>query len=112
MPFYCFTTPSGKTVERRFSMADVPASVEVDGERALRDYRAEWAGRRDPGDLWPIYSDGLGVHPSQVKQVEAESKAAGIPTHFTKDGRAVLESRSHRRRYLRYRGFIDRDGYC
>jgi hypothetical protein len=58
----------------------------------------------------PIISDALAVHPRQVKEAIADARAKGVPTEFLPDGRPVLSSRSHRKRYLKAYGFHDRSG--
>lgn len=110
MPMYCFTTKDGETVERHFPMAHIPKRVKVEGRWATRNMPAEWRNRRDPGDGWPLHSDAMGVHVDQIPEAEAKSRTAGIPTHFDKYGRPILTCRSHRKRYMRLRGFLDRDG--
>lgn len=59
---------------------------------------------------WPLKSDALGVHKDQRMDAIAESIAVGVPTDFTPDGRAVLESKGHRKRYAEALGYWDRDG--
>jgi TPP-dependent trihydroxycyclohexane-1,2-dione (THcHDO) dehydratase len=58
----------------------------------------------------PILSNGAGVHPSQAKAEMARAKKHGIDVSFTKDGRAVFESRSQRKKYCRFINLHDRDG--
>jgi hypothetical protein len=58
----------------------------------------------------PVLSDALGVHPEQIKQAQEHSVRHGVPTEFTKDGRAILTSRQHRRDYARLLGYRDLDG--
>jgi len=57
-------------------------------------------------------SDAVGVAAHQVKEAEEHSQKIGIPTHFTKDGRAILESPEHRKAYCEAIGMFDRNaGY-
>lgn len=58
----------------------------------------------------PKLSDPLGVSPRQVKEAMASSRRKGVPTDFTKDGRAIITSRAHQKKYLRAYGFHNRDG--
>jgi hypothetical protein len=61
---------------------------------------------------YPILSDAAGVMPEQIPEQMAHDRAMGVPTHYTKDGRPILENRSHRRKYLRANGLYDRSaGY-
>jgi len=112
MPSYCYTTPDGETVERLFSMKDeIPKEIVLeDGRRATRDFVAEHGGfAHSPGN-WPLLSEAMGVAESQVKEAHAYSVKIGVPTEFTPDGRAVFTCPSHRKRYARAHGFIDRNG--
>lgn len=109
MPIYCFTTRAGKTVERFFPMGQAPEQIRVGGRVAYRDFLAEHAKTRPAGN-WPMLSDALGVNPDQISEAEAHSRSIGIPTHFTADGRAILESPGHRKRYAEALGFFDRNG--
>jgi hypothetical protein len=59
---------------------------------------------------YPMKSDAVGVHPSQRMEAIAESRALGVPTDFTSDGRAVLESAGHRKRYCEALSYFDKDG--
>lgn len=108
MPTYCYSR-GNEVIERVFSMEDVPETVRVRGRTFHRDFQAECAKTRPPGN-WPMESDALGVAASQVAEAEAESRAMGIPTHFTKDGCAILTSPEHRRRYAEALGYFDRNG--
>ena len=58
----------------------------------------------------PIYSDSMGVHPSQVAEAREHSLKIGIPVDFTNDGRAIFTSRQQRRDYCRHFGVHDNDG--
>jgi len=46
---YCFSDDDGNTIDREFSMADVPWSFEEDGKTWTRDLRAEKRGERQSG---------------------------------------------------------------
>lgn len=59
---------------------------------------------------WPMKSDALGVHPSQIAEARELSVKFGVPTDFTPDGRAILNDPHHRRQYAESQGFYDRNG--
>lgn len=60
---------------------------------------------------WPMHSDALGVWPSQVREAYEHSVKIGVPTRFDpRTGKCILESRSHRARYLKANGVHDKDG--
>ena len=64
------------------------------------------------GKLWPMKSDGAGVHPSQCELFEKDSAKKGVPTEFDREtGQAIFTSPSHRRRHLRLYGLHDNCGY-
>lgn len=60
---------------------------------------------------WPILSDAAGVLPSQTGEAAALASSLGVPTQFTKDGRAVLRSPQHRREFLKAHSMRDRNCY-
>lgn len=110
---YCFEcTKCGNTTEvvRDADSRNNPVrcgSCKAHMERSLT--REHGGFSNTPGN-WPMESDAAGVHESQIADAEEHSRKVGIPTHFTLDGKAVFESRSHRRRYLRKIGLFDRSG--
>lgn len=53
-------------------------------------------------------SDALAVHPRQVAEAEADAIRKGVPTHFQKDGRPVIENSGHLDRYMKAYGFFKR----
>lgn len=59
---------------------------------------------------YPLKSETLGVHSSQRMDAIQESIDVGVPTDFTPDGKAVLESPGHRKRYAEALGYFDKDG--
>jgi len=71
-----------------------------------------------PGDIpgcnrsncWPMASDAMGVHPDQIAEVMEYDRKHGVPTEYTADGRPILTSREHRKRYAEAHRFFDRNG--
>lgn len=59
---------------------------------------------------WPLHSDALGCHPSQVADMEREAIKRGVPTKHDNQGRAVFTDRGHRKAYLKAFQFQDNDG--
>jgi len=59
---------------------------------------------------WPMTSDSMGVAPDQVQEAIADSIRVGVPTHFDSQGRPVLTSPEHRKRYSEAYGFFDKNG--
>jgi len=69
MPIYCFRCPKcGQREEslRRFSQSDDPKDCPACGAAMLRDLRAEVPAK--PAGFETIWSEALGVHPSQVAE--------------------------------------------
>lgn len=112
MPTFCYTNESlGVTLEEVFPFGkEPPKTITREGRKFKRDLAAEWRGQPSQAGEWPILSDAVGVHPSQVKEAEAHAAKHGIPTEFTPDGRAVLRDKHHRKRYCELIGFFDRNG--
>ena len=69
---------------------------------------------RQSGQLtagWPIHSDAMGVHPKDVAAEAAFVRKAGVPTQFDGKGRPILESRAHRRKYMKALGVSDKHSF-
>lgn len=99
MPVYCYTTESGKTVERFYAMGKAPKAVKVDGQRAERDFAAE-QGHMRKGELDRI-SEGLGCPEHQQREAIENARKHGVRLEFRGD-EMVFSSRRHRRDVLRY----------
>ena len=119
MPVYVFRDKdSDETVEHFMSLAKydalkwVDGEVVIDGARLARDLATEKRGFRHAAGNWPIYSDAFGCHPDQVQESMQEATKRGVPTEYTRDGRAVFRDRAHRKKVLSAFGFRDNDaGY-
>ncbi len=112
MPNYCYTNSKGETIERFYYVNDVrPNNIWVGGMVYRRDMAAE-LGQRRPGrcGTWPMKSDALGVAEDQIQEAAEEARRHGVPTEFTKDGRAILTSPKHRKAYAELYGMYDRNG--
>lgn len=108
MPYYQYQCEScGAQHQQYFMVAEYQDQIDCEcGNKAGRRYGANTASRA----AWPMYSDAMGVHPQQVDEFHKDSVRRGVPTEFTRDGRAIFESASHRKRYCREYGFHDRNG--
>lgn len=58
---------------------------------------------------WPMKSEAMGCHPSQVGEAMAEAAKRGVPTEFTATGEAIFTSKAHRKLYCESHGYFDRD---
>lgn len=112
MPTYCFTSPAGKTIERRFAIKDRPESIELeDGTVAKRDLAAEWRGIKCNGDWKPIECYASGVAPQQAQELRDFFSRHGESVEVTRDGNPIYTSASQRKRLLKLRGFVDKNSY-
>lgn len=61
---------------------------------------------------WPMKSDALAVHPSQIAEVMERNKRHGITgvSYDPKDGRAILADRGARRDLMALEGIHDKQG--
>lgn len=117
MPTYCFRhADSGDALEVFMTFEQLQRCCgedglyRIDGQEYRRDYAAESGGFVDTPGAWPMYSDAAGVAPHQVAAAHAKSVRDGVPTEFTRDGRAIFRDREHRARYLASIGMHDRSG--
>jgi len=63
-----------------------------------------------PGN-WPCEQIGLGCPKSQVQEFREHAAKGGFTgVHFDDSGNCKVDSRSERRRYLKYRNLRDNDG--
>ena len=86
--------------------------IMIDGEPWARDYGAEGKTRVSTSKGWPMYSNGLGTHPSLIKQTQEDLKAKGCGhVEFPPDGRMKLDNNAQRRKILRATGQADGNGY-
>lgn len=121
MPIYCYRDEKGNLYEREMTVAEKeqienPDGWIIDPDSGVTLYR-DWVAEHKktshfPG-AYPLYSESLGVQPDQIKEQMEYDREIGAPmTHFDERGRAVFESRKHRREYARAHGFVDFDaGY-
>lgn len=118
MPTYCYRLSDGSIVSLTMTVVEMESRQQSDGSIILedgkkgdRDYPAEYGGPRRCA-TWPMISDALGVAPDQVTAARQQAQALGIPTEFTREGRAILTGPGHRKRLCRALGFYDKNaGY-
>jgi hypothetical protein len=108
--FKCEKCSSTKEVVLSVSERDTAVLCDCDGQKMIRDYQAEFAGKHTAG-TWPMESDAAGVNPEQAKEAHAHSLKIGIPTQFNSEtGAAIFTSRKHRKDYCQAIGLYDRNG--
>ncbi len=119
MPTYCYRTKDGNihdvvmTIEEKALRQDEDGQIVLDdGRKAKMDVASQVRGQGTHGsDNWPIHSIAAGVMPRQIAEATEHARARGVPTDFDAKGRVIFTSPSHRRKYLKTRGFHDEDGY-
>ena len=114
MPMYCYThEESGMTIERKFGMGRAVRTVFHDGKKFNRDVVAEHRDSRDTPGNYPMWSDAMGVLPSQAKELNDHLAKHGVaPCQVDREGRIKLESRHHRNQVLKARNLRDKNaGY-
>ena len=118
MPTYCFVnTDTGERVEHIWTVQQMESKTQgftyKDETGAVweRDLAMEQGVGSSYSGNWPMKSDACGVHPKDAVDASKKASQMGVPTSFdSKTGQAIFESRSHRARYMKARGFHDRNG--
>lgn len=107
MPTYCFKTSTGETVERFFLMGDAPQAIQLDGQKAKRDYQAERVGvpATKGWPMPPCYASG--VHYKQAQELRDGLRKAGVTTEVSSGGDPIYRNAVHRKKALAARGFHD-----
>lgn len=61
---------------------------------------------------WPMYSDAMAVHPSQVAAANARNKKHGVNVQYEPHaGLAVIPSEREKKKLMKLEGFHDRAAY-
>lgn len=110
MPIYCYETATGEIFERSFEIGAAPPAILVDGVEAKRSYRSEGVGV-PATNSWPIVCFASGVNARDAEALRKELSRNGVPTEVTNDGDPVYTSALHRRKALKARGMVDRNGF-
>jgi putative FmdB family regulatory protein len=117
MPTYSYEcTKCARIVEMVFTVNGRKKEVKCKcGGRAVKSAGLDFKDYRYKKlKCWekPMVSTAAGVHPSQIKEAEAQLAASGVSPEgaFNKDGDMVFYSRSDRKRKLAAIGMHDRDG--
>ena len=118
MPIYCFLhKESGDRREYAWTISEMESRcsnmtyTDESGMVWLRDFATEQGEVESNCANWPMKSDAAGVHPDQIGEARKESQRFGVPTDFDKKtGQAIFNNRSHRAKYLKSKGYFDRNG--
>lgn len=116
MPTYCYRTDDGEIHDIRMGWNEEhPDEITLDdGRVAKRSLSAEGRGGvvGMRSSTWPMVSEGMAVHESQIEEAKEHARKHGVPTDFDRLGRPILTGPMHRKRYAESRGFHDNNaGY-
>jgi hypothetical protein len=120
---YAYITDDGDRDDRVFPIGQAPATVQINGKVAHRDYAAELPtqtvavrenvkkGHKQKIAKWPMRSDQLGVHPSEIPAEKAMLKERGITgvDFDQKTGEAIVTKKG-RKDYARLYKLNDKKG--
>lgn len=112
MPLYCYVSDAGDTLELFQPMDDAKWSIRRNGVTYHRDLHAEHGRFKNTPGNWPMVSDAMGVHPSQIPEATEQLRRAGITeseASFVKNGGLKLETRRARTKCANALRFFDRD---
>lgn len=115
MPVYCFKCQTCNRVEeevREMRNARKRGPLCPDCEvTMLRDLVSEHGGFKNTPDIYPMYSEAMGViHPHEVKLVQQKLAARGVKANFNSDLCIELRSKGHRKQVAEALGYFDRNG--
>lgn len=112
MPTYCYTTKDGQTFERVYPASRYPKRIKVNGRVATLDIAAQHRHYRAAPGTWPLWSDAMGVHPSQIEEQREQDRKVGVSAEYDGMGRVKFISQAHRKSYCEAHGYFDQDaGY-
>lgn len=117
MPVYIYkNNKTGESKPVQMSVDEMWTKTEgeglvIEGETWDRDIAGEHRGTPTGGVGWPLASEAAGTHPDEVPKAMAEMRSKGVNLNYTKDGRAIFENASQRRKALRALGMQDMNGY-
>lgn len=96
---------NGGIMRRRSQLTGkVVVSVAVDGATQFTSAISHPSTRR-------LESDALGCHPSQVSEMNARAKRAGLTgIYYRPDGVCVMNSRGQRKKWAEQNGMFDKNG--
>lgn len=114
MPFYIYTCKKGHQSEyfssldkyKKFRKCKCPEC----GRRAEHTIAATTKNHRHSAGTWPMHSDAMSVHPTQIREQQVALAKKGVSCEFDQDGRAILTSRQHRKEVAEAMGMFDRNG--
>jgi hypothetical protein len=114
MPYYIYTCKDGHKSEyfssmdkyKRFRKCKCPDC----GKRAEHTIIATTQNFRHSAGTWPMHSEAIAIHPSQIREQQDALAKHGVTCDFDSEGRAILTSRHHRKEVAEAMGLFDRNG--
>jgi len=79
---------------------------------------ADLLGTAGPGGTatsgWPMRSEAMAVHPSQIEQARRRNKRLGVGNvdYDTRTGQAIIPDAATRKRLMRAEGFFCKHSFC
>ena len=115
MPLRPYISANGELRKELEVASPPPDEVVIDGVKFLFDWSAFAAVSRRPRQSagWPMISEALGVHPSQIREAMEFNARHGVTgVTYAEDGAAVIDSRGARTQLAYAWGQFDRNaGY-
>ena len=114
MPTYTYKCEEcGKVQDHVQTVAEREEPVECEcGGKQQYDFGLTIADVHEFGEMRMQWSEALAVQPEDVKKtMEEDRKIGSTAAAYHPDGRLGFTSLQQKRRYMRDRGFIDRNSY-
>ena len=104
---------NGKRVTKAEYEAALPKKLGLSGRGLVKSRKGTPASLAKLGKAgWPLESEALAVHPTQVADMDARCRKEGVPTEFNPaTGAPILTSKAHRKAYLRMEKCHDRNSF-
>ena len=91
-------------------MGEAPKTIRIDGVVAKRDFGAEQIGVPSKTG-WPITCVDSGVNAADAQKLRDHFKAGGLSVDVSEGGDPIYTSAVHRKKALKFRGFVDKSGF-
>lgn len=114
MPYYIYTCKAGHESEYFSSMDKYkkfrPCKCPGCKKRAEHSIAATTKNFKHSAGTWPMHSEAMAVHPSQIRDQQKVLAKSGVKCDFDREGRPILTSQHHRKQVAEAMGLYDRNG--
>lgn len=108
---FTYSRSDGETIDVIVKQGKTaPRRVRRDGKTYRKDIIAGSSIQSGKGG-WPIWSDAMAVHPSQIEEARERARAHGVRTEFSASGKPCFRSPAHRRKHMAVFGMRDLAGF-